>query len=98
MAKGVVLSESSDSGILNVEASMLTDITSFLDKSTRHTPGYQPGFDLAIMVLVATYKTDVHMPRLKQARISYPVSPLNCLPLCPCIVIITTIPTLVNSF
>jgi hypothetical protein len=29
-AEGVILSESSDSGILNVEASILTDIMSFL--------------------------------------------------------------------
>jgi hypothetical protein len=68
MTKGVSLSESSDSGILNAEPSILTVISNLSRFIlSAYSQGTSPGFDLTIEVLVATYRIYVHLPRSEQA-------------------------------
>jgi hypothetical protein len=83
MTKGVTLSESSDSGILNAEPSILTVISNLSRFIlSAYSQGTSPGFDPKIEVLVATYRIYVHLPRFKQAQvidslrptIDYPIS------------------------
>ena len=70
MTKGVSLSESSDSGILNAEPSILTVISNLSRFIlSAYTQGTSLSFDLTIKVLVATYRIYVYVPRSEQARV-----------------------------
>jgi hypothetical protein len=82
MDKGVVLSESSDSEMLNAESWMLTVIfITFLDLSSRHTPRVPAQVLVCCQteVLVATYGTYVYnATAISRPRLSiHPTNPLN---------------------
>jgi hypothetical protein len=70
MGKGVTRSKLRDSDMLDAEVSISTDIIyPFQIIPLGILPGYQPGFNFSIEVLVAAYMTYVHVPRNQQAQV-----------------------------